>query len=219
MPIPAQSIIKRAAEALQDLPATRWSTAELVRHLNDGQREIVVHRPDSTRTTGSIALVAGARQSLPATAAKLIEVIRNTSGTKRAIRQTDRDLLDRFDADWYAMTGVTEIVHFMHDARDPSVFYVYPPAAASGASVEAVYSALPTDITEPADGTTFTSVTGNLSVPDIHANALLEFILFRAYAKDAEYGGNAALAQAHYSAFASALGIEIQATVAVAPKG
>ena len=42
-------------------------------------------------------------------------------------------------------------------------------------------------------------------------------MLYRAYTKDSEYAGNAARAQAHYAAFANALGIEIKATVAVGP--
>ena len=44
-----------------------------------------------------------------------------------------------------------------------------------------------------------------------------DYVLYRAYTKDSEYAGNAARAQAHYAAFANALGVEIKATVAVAP--
>ena len=36
--------------------------------------------------------------------------------------------------------------------------------------------------------------------------------------KDSQYAGNEARAQARYAAFANALGIEIKATVAVAPQ-
>jgi hypothetical protein len=42
-------------------------------------------------------------------------------------------------------------------------------------------------------------------------------MLYRAYSKDSEYAGNAQRAQNHYSAFANALGIEVQATVGIAP--
>ena len=70
---------------------------------------------------------------------------------------------------------------------------------------------------EPADGATYTAVTGNISLPDIYGNVLQDYILYRAYTKDSEYAGNAQRAQAHYAAFANALGIEIKATVAVAP--
>ncbi|MFW9595551.1 MAG: DUF6682 family protein, partial [Macromonas sp.] len=44
MAISAQSIIRRAVETLQDPTSIRWPVPELVRYLNDGQREIKLHR-------------------------------------------------------------------------------------------------------------------------------------------------------------------------------
>lgn len=218
MAIPAQSIIRRAVETLQDTTSVRWPVNELVRYLNDGQREVVLYRPDSMVTNTTVTLAFGAKQSLPANGSKLIDVIRNTSGNKRSVRMTDRHILDSQTPNWYNLTGATEILHYMYDPRDPKVFYVYPPAASSGASIDLVYSAYPTDITEPADGAVYTAVTGNISLPDIYANLLTDYILYRAYTKDAEYAGNAARAQAHYGAFQSALSTEMNGTTGIAPK-
>jgi len=217
MSIAAQALIRRVVETLQDTTSIRWPVAELVRYLNDGQREIIVHRPDAMVTNASLALIAGTKQSLPANGAKLIDVVRNSAGNRRAIRMCAREILDAQSPGWHNLSGVTEIVHFMFDPRDPKVFYVYPPAATSGAWVDLVYSALPTDIAEPAAGTDFAAVSGNISVPDIYSNALQDYVLYRAYTKDSQYAGNEARAQARYAAFANALGIEIKATVAVAP--
>ena len=217
MSIAAQALIRRVVETLQDTTSIRWPVAELVRYLNDGQREIIVHRPDAMVTNASVSLASGTKQSLPANGAKLIDVVRNSAGNKRAIRMCAREILDAQSPGWHNLSGVTEIVHFMFDPRDPKVFYVYPPAAASGASVDLVYSALPTDIAEPAAGTDFAAVSGNISVPVIYSNALQDYVLYRAYTKDSQYAGNEARAQARYAAFANALGIEIKATVAVAP--
>jgi hypothetical protein len=217
MSIAAQALIRRVVETLQDTTSIRWPVAELVRYLNDGQREIIVHRPDAMVTNASVSLASGTKQSLPANGAKLIDVVRNSAGNRRAIRMCAREILDAQSPGWHNLSGVTEIVHFMFDPRDPKVFYVYPPAATSGASVDLVYSALPTDIAEPAAGTDFAAVTGNISVPDIYSNALQDYVLYRAYTKDSQYAGNEARAQARYAAFANALGIEIKATVAVAP--
>lgn len=218
MTIAAQSIIRRVVETMQDNTSVRWPVAELVRYLNDGQREVVLYRPDSMVTNATIALASGAKQALPANGSKLIDVIRNTSGTKRSVRMTVRNILDTQSPNWYNLTGVTEILHYMYDPRDPKVFYVYPPAAASGASVEVVYSAYPTDITEPADGALYSAVTGNISLPDIYGNVLADYILYRAYTKDSEYAGNAQRAQAHYAAFQAALTTEMAGTTGVAPK-
>lgn len=214
----AQSVLHRVVITLVDPNATRWSTAELVRYLNDGQRDIVLVRPDATAVTTTMALAAGARQTLPAAGAKLLELIRNTSGNKRAIRLTDRVLLDAQNPDWYSKTGVTDIRHYTFDAREPRNFYVYPPAAASGASVELIYSAYPTDITEPSAGSLYTDVTGNISVADIFVNALVNYILYRAYSKDSENAQNAQIASGMYQLYQSMLGLEFTSTTGVAPK-
>lgn len=218
MPITAQSIIRRAVETLQDTTSVRWPVNELVRYLNDGQREIVLYRPDSMVTNATLTCVAGTKQALPANGAKLIEVIRNAAATsaKKSVRMINREILDAQTPGWHNIAGSVDILHFVYDPRDPKTFYVYPPATTS-AQLDIVYAAYPTDITEPADGALYTAVTGNISLPDIYGNALLEFVLYRAFMKDSEYAGNAQRAQAHYAAFANTIGIEIKATVAVAP--
>lgn len=216
MPIPAQSVIRRCVETLQDPTSIRWPVAELVRYLNDGQREVALYRPDSMGTSATMTCVVGTKQSLPANGAKLIEVVRNVTGTKKAVRLTNREILDAQTPGWHNLAGVDEVLHYMYDPRDPRVFYVYPPATTS-ARLDIVYSAYPTDITEPADGALYTAVTGNIGLPDIYGNVLQDYILYRAYTKDSEYAGNAARAQAHYAALANALGVEIKATVAVGP--
>lgn len=217
MSLSAQSILQRCVITIQDNTSVRWTVAELVRYLNDGQREIIVFRPDAMTTYGSQALVAGTRQTLPPLGTKLIDVIRNTGGPKRAVRSVNREILDAQTPGWHGLTGSTDIYHFIYDPRDPKVFYVYPPAAVVGASVELIYSALPVDIAEPADGLTYTAVVGNISVPDIYGNVLQDYVLYRAYLKDAEYAGNSARSQLHRGAFDGALGVEIKATVMVGP--
>lgn len=216
MPISAQSVIRRCVETLQDPTSIHWPVAELVRYLNDGQREVALYRPDSVGTTATVTCVAGTKQELPANGAKLIDVVRNASGSKKAVRLTNREMLDAQTPGWHNLPGSVDVLHYMYDPRDPRVFYVYPPATTS-AKLDLVYAAYPADITEPADGALYTAVTGNIGLPDIYGNALQDYILYRAYARDSEYAGNAARAQAHYAAFANALGVEIKATVAVGP--
>lgn len=214
----AQAVLQRVVITLQDQAAKRWPTAELVRYLNDGQRDIVLVRPDATSTMATMTLAGGARQTIPSVGAKLLELIRNSSGTKRAIRLTDRTILDAQVPDWYSKTGVTEIKHYTFDPREPRVFYVYPPAASSGASVEMVYSAYPAEITEPNSTALYTDVTGNVSVQDIFVNALTNYILYRAFSKDSENASNAQLATSFYQLYQSMLGIELSGTTGVAPK-
>jgi len=214
MPLTAQSIVQRVTETLQDSTSVRWPVGELARYFNDGQREIAMHRPDATATTASFTCASGARQTLPAAAAKLLDVSRNLS-TSRAIRPASREMLDAHNPSWYGITPSTGVVHYTYDQREPKVFYVYPPAT-SATSLELVYSAYPTDIAEPSSGT-YTAITGNLGVADTFANALVDYILYRAYMKDAEFAGVAGRAQAHYAAFANALGVDLKAAMVVAP--
>lgn len=214
MAIAAKSILQRVVTQLTDETSVRWTITELVRYLNDGQREIATYRPDSTATTATVALTAGPRQTLPATALKLLEVLRNTGGTKAAVRKIDQKLLDAQLPNWQSGTTSTTVKHYMYDVRDIRVFYVYPPAAV-GASLEMMYSAKPTDIAEQ---TALDDVTGDISVFDLFGNALIDYIMFRAVAKDAEYAGNVARAQAHYSAFQNGVGVEASATAVATPK-
>lgn len=216
MAITAQSIVRRATDIIQDTTAVRWPVNELVRYLNDAQREVAMYRPDTMATNATITCVAGTKQSIPATGTKLISVIRNAASTKKAVRLIEREILDAQNPTWHALAGAADVVHYMFDPRDPKNFYVYPPALVT-ATLDIVYSALPTDITEPASGTDYTAVTGNISVPDIFSNALLDYILYRAYSKDSEYAGNIQRAAGHYQAFANSMGIEVKGLLAASP--
>lgn len=224
MTISAQSIVRRATDLLQDQTSIRWPVSELVRWLNDAQRSVVKVRPDSMNTTATMTLAAGTRQDLDDAAlnpmpAKLIEITRNMAAgsNKRAVTETARTMLDTQTPGWHAITGSINILHYMFDARDPKTFYVYPPALAT-AQLEVMYSAYPTDITEPGDGALYSAVSGNLSLPDIYADDVLNLLLHRCYSKDSEYAGNDARAQAYLGAAVASLGAEIQATIAVQPQ-
>lgn len=215
MAITAKSILTRVVDILLDDTNVRWSIPELVRYFNDGQREVLVYRPDATATTVTHPLVAGARQPMPTNAYKLLEVYRNTGGTKANVRKIDMNLLDAQLPNWQGGSATTTIKHYMYDPRDIGVFYVYPPAASTGASLEMLVSTKPALIAEQ---NTLGDVTGDVSVNELFANALIDYVLFRAFNKDAEYAGNVTRATAHYSAFQNAVGVEANATAVASPK-
>ena len=218
MALTAQSIIHRAVITLQDTTSVRWPVDELVRYLNDGQREVILYRPDASVTNATITCVEGSKQSTPSDSAKLMDVVRNaaTGSNGRAVRLTNRVILDAQIPEWYTLTPSINIKHYMYDPKDVSVFYVYPPATDT-AQLDIVYSSFPADIAEPSAGSEYTDVSGNIDLPDIYGNVLLDYVLYKAYSKDSEYSGNAARAQAHYGAFANALNIEIQGTIGASP--
>jgi len=222
--ITAQSIIQRATDLLQDQTSVRWPVRELIRWFNDAQRAVVKVRPDAMNTTATVTLAAGTRQdlgnmSLTPPPVKLIDAARNMAGTstKQAITLVDRKLFDTGTPNWHNETPSVNVVHYMFDPRDPKTFHVYPPAT-TAAQLEVMYSAYPTDIADVADGVTYTAVTGNLSLPDIYADDVLNLIMFRAFSKDSEGANDPSKAAAYLQMVTASLGAEVAATVTVGPK-
>lgn len=213
---PAQRIIAVVQTTLQDTKGVRWPATELAGYLTDGERELIVFRPDQNAVTQAFVPVAGCRQVLPSTALALIEVNNNTAGRRRNVRKVDMKLLDAVSPEWASATPDPVARNYMYDLRDPRVFWLYPPAEASTSSIELVVGQYPTEIT--ASGALPGTVTGDLSVPEIWVQALPNYCLSRAYDKDAEYGGNAALSASYMAAFNAQIGKQIQSSTAVSPK-
>lgn len=70
----ASSIITKAATLLQDPTNVRWPADELLGWLNDGQREIVLQKPDAYSINEAVKLAAGTKQALPAAGIRLLAV-------------------------------------------------------------------------------------------------------------------------------------------------
>ena len=206
MTVTVQSVIDRTQVVLQDTTGVRWPiVSELVFWINDAQREIALIKPDASAVNATVALVAGTKQEIPSAGNRLLNVVRNmsaaSSGTgKRAVRLVDRAVLDSQTADWHdpTVTGsaahTTVVKHFIYDETNPRNFYVYP-GVAGNAYLEIIYSSNPATVTE----------SGNLSIPDIFANAILNYVLYMAYMKDAEFAANQQRASSHYNLFMSSL--------------
>jgi hypothetical protein len=196
--ITAQSLIDKAATILQDATSTRWPAEELLDWLNDGQREVVLFKPDANPVSATVALVEGTKQSIPSEGLQLLDVIRNMAGTSPglAVRLIGRRTLDEQLPDWHKSTSVSEAKHYLFDERDPRTFWVYPPSDGTG-EAEILYSAAPSDI----------AANDTLGVDDTYANALLDYILYRAYLKDADYAANDQRASNQHQRFMQALGV------------
>lgn len=209
----AQSIIKDAVTIAQDVTSVRWKIDEVCSFFNWAQKEVVAYRPDASQVRAAIPVVAGAKQTLPTGATKLIDVHADANGS--AIRMVNRELLDLQSPTWRS-TSAAVPKHFMYDVRTPTVFEVYPPASGS-TTVDASYSTLPADISIATTGGTYSDVTGNLALADQFAGAVVDLILYRMFSKDAEYAANQERAQSHLSAAANSLGVEIKGTAAIIP--
>lgn len=214
----AQSIIREVQRAFNDLAGDRAPASDLVPLLNRSQCDIQVARPDLTTTSITHELVAGYGQTLPAHVASLIDIPANTAGDRARINKVDAKLMDDMAPKWRSKTPSTVIKHFMHDERDPRSFDVYPPAAI-GASVELEGSLYPVDVPMPTgNGKAYTTVTGNIGLPDEFSTALMCLTLHYAYLTDLEGAANQALATGYLQRAEQILGVQLMARDAVAPK-
>jgi hypothetical protein len=205
-------IIDRASIILQDISHVRFPEEELLKFFNDAQKEVVLLRPDSNMQNATMTCVAGSKQTIPATGLRLVNIIRNDGG--RAITQVDRKILDETLPDWHqSVADVTrKIENFVFDPADPKHFYVYP-AATDSFVLEILYSSPPASISI----SNFASDTSVISLDDIYANCLLDYVLYRSYQKDSEFAGNAQKAAMHYQGFSSSLGSKTQIDGALTP--
>jgi hypothetical protein len=197
--VTAQTIINKAAIQLTDIANVRWTRAELLSWLNDGMRQIVTMQPSASSTTVSKLLTAGTRQTIPSDGWLLLQIYRNmgTTGSAagRAIRIVSREVLDGFDPYWHTGIPKAEVKNFIYDTQDQTAFYVYPPNTGTQ-YIELNYSSQPTNLT-----------TENQVIPlfDIFQSALVDYIMFRACSKDAEYAPGLQLAQGYLATFTASI--------------
>ena len=206
MAVAVNDVINKVQETLQDTAGIRWNeTNELIQWLNDAQREIALLKPDATSENTTVTLATGTKQSIPSDGNRLLRVMRNMSAASggnggRAIRLVARDVLDTQTPTWHdpAVTGdaahANVVKNYIYDEQDPKNYYVFPGVSGS-TYIEIVYSKNPATV----------SAGGNLSVDDMYANAVQNYILYMAFMKESEAAGNAQRASSHYNLFTPAI--------------
>jgi len=198
--ITGTQVINKAATQLLDAANTRWTRSELMGWMSDGQRQIVQIQPNASATTIAFPLVVGTRQILPADGYLLLDLYRNmgANGTTpgRALRVVSRSVLDGQNPNWHTDTASNIQKNFVYDMQEPRSFYVWPPSDGTN-QVELCYSRTPAEITDE---------TQPLLIGDVLQTALLDYVLFRANSKDAEYAPGVELAKMYQESFAQAMG-------------
>ena len=235
-----KDVLYRVSSQLHDISPqfTRWTQRELVSWLNDGQKAIAKYMPSSCSRVDTVKLTPGTRQSIETIlAANLItgdgtspaqvlgnylqSVIRNmgSAGTApgNAVRLADREVLDVNAPDWHTKTATT-VSQYVFDPRTPKTFYVSPGIPASPAVwVEISYLASPVEISTGGsygmDGVDSTKI----SVDDRYVDDLVNYILARAYMKDAEFANNASQAAAATQLFTGSINAQVAALTGVNP--
>lgn len=219
-------IVKSAGILLNDVSNTRWKRVELQQWINDSYREIVNLRPDANAKSAEVLLAEGARQKLYDTssinlplATRILDVVRNVaaSSSKNSVATIKREVLDESLPGWSGSTPSVNVAYWVPDVLTPSEFMVYPPAT-DLSEVEIIYSSVPAPhaLTEeelaPTGGSSAT-----INLDDVYANAILDYVLYRAQMKDAETGNDSRSAM-HFSAFTAALQVKTSTDMAVTKK-
>lgn len=235
-----KDLLYRVSVQLHDISPqfTRWTQRELVSALNDGQKAIAKYMPSSCSRVDAVKLSAGTKQSIEAILAANIKpgdgssaanvnghylqsVLRNmgTDGLTpgKAIRIADREVLDVNTPDWHTQTGASVSI-YTFDPRFPKVFYVSPGVPSNTTVwVELSFLANPVEINPSGsygmDGTDTTKI----SVDDKYVDDLVNYVLARAYMKDAEFAGNGGLAATHANLFTSSINAQVTALTGVNP--
>lgn len=214
-------VIQRVEDILQD-ENIRWPRVELQRWINESYLQIVLLRPDASSKSGTFTCIAGTRQSLTtgfSTGLRLLDVVRNmaASSDQKVIRLINRSVLDDQRPAWHTETGTLNAQNYTFDPRQPKDFFVYPPATTS-TQVEVVYAdapgahALSESALNPAG-----SDTTVIKLDDIYLGSIIDWVLYRAYSKDAEYAANAQRATLHNQAFITSIGSKTQSDIGSAP--
>lgn len=191
------SIMGRVNTLLKDTAWLRWPKSELLDYFNDAIRAIILIRPDAGASNEVITCVPGTKQSLPAGAIRLLDVIRLVDG--RAIKPVPRDVLDTNYPDWHDTSGAIE--RYIYNERIPKQFFVFP--GAEGADqIDAILARVPPEVLlDNIDSAV-------IPIDDLYVNPVIDWMMYRAFSKDAENGANSSLAAQHYQGFAEQLGMK-----------
>ncbi len=203
----AASIVTKARHLTLDESGVRWADAELVRWLNDGQFELVGHKPTASVLNGPIPLSIGARQTVPTGATALLDITHNSSSGE-ACTLVQRADLERSLPAWANATPAIDAEHYMVDEDDPKSFLTYPPNTGAG-ELQGRLAVLPIAIANE---------TSNISLADEYGPVLLDYLLYRIWSKNSNHPGNAQRAEMAHNKFLRALGVKIQAEFTYSPK-
>jgi hypothetical protein len=192
----AAAVLRDASTLLSDVEGVQWADDELLSWLNAGIRDVVALAPSAYQVREAIPVTAfDAYQKLPDGVIRLVKTLRNVRGdltTKgRPVRVLSDAQMDNNCPNWMNASPEDDVRHVVYDSNTPAMFFVWPPIAADG-FIEAVVSRLPPPVENPLQ---------ELPIGSEYHNALVDFVMHRAMAKNVEVAGSAELAQTYWSLF------------------
>jgi hypothetical protein len=203
MAFTAAEIMRRGSTTLVDPSAVRWTAQEMRDYINEGVRAIIAMKPNAASVTATLALASGTRQVLPVAYTVLARVMRNTVSGQAVTSLDDTVLLDQHIPGWRSATVIPfhkDVTHIIQDPVDLRVYHVLPGNDGSG-QIDVIVGQIPTDIPLPGAPNVPANYITPVGLPDIYQDALVNFLLYKAYSKDAASPNAQARATAHYTLF------------------
>ncbi|OBU29321.1 hypothetical protein C0Z01_00505 [Photobacterium kishitanii] len=185
--ISVNTLLTQAATVLVDPLFVRWTKPELLYYLNEALSAVITYKPSAVVARANIEVVRNP-VSLPDDAHMLLSI--EQIGAVRG-PFTPIETLDRFYPDWRTSQGQPKC---WTKATDELTWFWLYPAPDKPTLIKVQYSQLLT-ATEGSD----------LRMAIIYSGMLLDFMLYRAFSKDAENASEAQKAATHYQTFNAAL--------------
>lgn len=213
----AQDILKSVSDILLDEGFVHWTLPELCRWLNLGLDAITLQKPSASAATVEVELATGTLQALPSGYVSILRPIRNVRGAnadrnpRKRISVVSEQSLTNLNPSWddeYSVPFAQQAKHFIFDEANPKAFYVYPGNDGTGV-LEMVLSVVPVKIAATGDVDKLDSYATPLPLDETYHDALMDYTLYRAWSKDAQFAGAAQRAALHYQQYANALGIKL----------
>ena len=213
MALTVADVLARTDALLFDPGRVRWSLAEMLGYINDAERDIASLKPDATAQPQTLLLVPGILQSLPSNTLRLLTVHRNMGADGltpgRQIGITEEEVIQAYAPDWGKAYAATAVENYTYDERDVLHFRVYPPVHPTiPVYVEVTRMALPGELSATTDA---------LAVGDWYFNAVVQFVMAMALAKDAEVGALSQQSQAWKALYDSSMSQMTQTQVLSSP--
>lgn len=205
----AASVFTRVTHVTKDYDKVRFTEPEFLEWANDAQDQIASLHMRAADQYVTLTLAAGARQDLRLIAPdvrwlRLQELTCNVvdgAPVGPTIRQVSRPILDTAFRTWRSRTATaTQVEEYAVDEREQFTFDVFPPVAA-GTQVYALAAIKPTPL-QALDDT--------ISLAPGFDIAMVDYVLFRFFSKDANDPTYSARAQTHMQLFLSGLGVEVK---------
>lgn len=213
MPLEVKTILLNAGAVLNDLGASRrWPLSELLEWLNEAASRICAAKPNANVEPMTLTLIAGSKQTIPAGTTNLVRVLASLVPDRRAVTVVSRQLLDGFSPAWQdqnVFPASPAVRHVILDPADPETFLVFPPNDGTG-QIEAEMAVQPIPVPVPSTPTDINLYNDPLPLGDQYQTAILDYILYRAFAKDATVPGAANRSMAHFQAFQVGIGEKVQ---------